>query len=195
LIRRHIFPGKHRLEIIGLGRKLSGAGGNQVTLDIQPCGYLQVQMRNFVRSSTDVAAEIDTMEMLHRSEQGQLVMTTGPFLEVTVHIRVQCANWFDINRVQILLNGKLNDRYNYTRREHGERFGLGVVKIELEVTQDTHIVVATAGEGLQLGPVMGADRGKQVPVAESNPVFVDSDGTGFTANSDRLGVDLPLVSE
>jgi hypothetical protein len=272
LIRRHIFPGKHRLEIIGLGRKLSGAsvqpvafeirdpngpvrnaqfvfsdnagkalglaqtdndglvhflasngkyqvdilangrpdvdfpvevtdraGGNQVTLDIQPCGYLQVQMRNFGRSSTDVAAEIDTMEMVHRSEQGQLVMTTGPFLEVTVHIRVQCANWFDINRVQILLNGKLDDRYNYTRREHGERFGLGVVKfdrkIELEVTQDTHIVVATAGEGLQLGPVMRADRGKQVPVAESNPVFVDSDGTGFTANGDRLGVDLPLVSE
>ncbi|MFP6675591.1 MAG: hypothetical protein VB878_10990 [Pirellulaceae bacterium] len=130
-----------------------------MTLDIQPCGYLQVQMRNFVRSSTDVAAEIDTMEMVHRSEQGQLVMTTGPLLEVTVHIRVQCANWFDINRVQILLNGKLDDRYNYTRREHGERFGLGVVKfdrkIELEVTQDTHIVVATTGEGCNWAQLWG----------------------------------------
>jgi hypothetical protein len=210
-------PSFRWLQMLNLGYRISGVVNTDAHYNFHGSGWL----RNYVRSATDAPAQIDTMEMVHRSERGQVVMTTGPFLEViadngeekvgpgedllakdgrvTIHIRVQCANWFDVNRVQILINGKLDDRYNFTRRKNGDRFRHGVVKfdqqIPLELTSDAHIVVVTAGEGLQLGPVMGAERGRQMPIAVSNPVFIDRDGSGFEANGDRLGVDLPLVSE
>ena len=38
--------------------------------------------RNFIKSTTDDPAKIDTMEMVHISEQGHLVVSTGPFLTV-----------------------------------------------------------------------------------------------------------------
>jgi hypothetical protein len=40
---------------------------------------------------------------------------------------------------------------------------------------------------------MGPDRGKIVPCAVGNPIFVDVDGNGFEPNGDMLG--LPLVLE
>jgi hypothetical protein len=53
------------------------------------------------------------------------------------------------------------------------------------------MIVAAIGEGLQLGRVMGPDRGKQVPVAVANPFFVDIDSNGFQANGDLLDLPLP----
>ena len=59
---------------------------------------------------------------------------------------------------------------------------------------DTHIIVATIGEGLTLGPVMGPNYGgKLPPVAVANPIFVDVDGDGFKPNGDLLDVPLALA--
>ncbi len=43
-----------------------------------------------------------------------------------------------------------------------------------------------------LGPVRGPDRAKDMPVAVSNPIYVDVDGGGFKANGDTLGAPLPV---
>ena len=51
--------------------------------------------------------------------------------------------------------------------------------------------MATIGEGLQLGAVMGPDFGKQPPAAVSNPIFIDVDGNGFQSNRDDLGIPFP----
>ncbi len=56
--------------------------------------------------------------------------------------------------------------------------------------EDTHIIVATIGEGLEIGPVQGDRRGADEPTAVANPIFVDIDGNGFQFNNDNLGVDL-----
>ena len=53
------------------------------------------------------------------------------------------------------------------------------------------MIVAAAGEGLQVGRVMGPGWGKQMPIAASNPIFVDIDGDGFQPNKDLLGLPLP----
>ena len=148
-------------------------------------------------------------------------MTTGPFLEVSMqckqdskkprgmpgdeviapngavelNVRVQCANWLDINRVQVFLNGRAEKSLNFTRRDNPQRFRDDVVKFEatlpVEVKSDTHVIVAAIGEGLQLGRVMGPVRGKQVPIAVANPIFIDIDGKGFQANGDLLDLPLP----
>ena len=62
--------------------------------------------------------------------------------------------------------------------------------IEIELEEDTHIIVATIGEGLEIGPVQGDRRGADAPTAVANPIFVDIDGNGFQFNDDNLGVNL-----
>ena len=52
--------------------------------------------------------------------------------------------------------------------------------------------MATIGEGLKLGPVMGEERGELPPVAVTNPIFLDVDGSGFQGNGDDLGVPFML---
>ena len=117
--------------------------------------------------------------------------------KVILHVRVQCANWFDINRVQVFLNGQPSPKLNFTRRETPEKFTDRVVKFEADIPPsiligDTHAIVAAIGEGLTLGRVMGPDQGKEMPFAVSNPIFVDVDGHGFKLTDDLLGFPLPL---
>ena len=103
--------------------------------------------RNWFACSTDDPAEISTEEMVHQAEAGHIVMSTGPFLSVwatsepssspaipgddlraengnvTLKIRVQCPNWLDVNRVQVFINGRPNEKHNYTRRISPDLFG------------------------------------------------------------------------
>ena len=161
------------------------------------------------------------MDMVHAAEHGHLVMSSGPFLEVSLsargrrqkqtaipgddlaapgrqgelHVRVQCPNWFDINRVQVFLNGRPAESSTSPAARRRSDSPMKTVRFEadlpLELKGDTHVIVATIGEGLTLGPVMGPSWGKQPPAAVSNPIFVDVDGGGFTPNGDDLGVPLP----
>lgn len=144
-------------------------------------------------------------------------MTNGPFLEVqaisgdrtadvgseivpssqglVLKIRVQCANWVDVNRVQVFVNGRPDPKLNWSRRTHSEAFSNEVLRfeksIDVALDSDAHLIVAAVGEGLELGQVMGPQAGRSAPIAVSNPIFVDVDGNGFQANGDELDFPLP----
>ena len=148
-------------------------------------------------------------------------MTNGPYLEVqltasgksatagdeiaasngqvVLHVRVQCPNWLDIDRVQILLNGRLEPDLNYRRREFPEKYRSETVKfdqkIPIQLEQDTHVIVVAAGEESALGLVMGPDHATDRPIAVSNPIYVDVDGDRFEPNGDLLGVSIPVDSK
>jgi hypothetical protein len=205
------------LQMLNLGYRIPGVVNTDAHYNFHGSGWL----RNYMECSTDDPAKIDVMEMVHVTEHGHIVMSTGPFMQVELRdadssrraapgddwitsteqttnlfIRIQCPNWLDINRVQVFANGRPLENFGWTRRDHADRFGNGVVKFESEITLpkfeiDTHLIVATMGEGLELGAVMGPEFGKQIPAAVSNPIFVDVDGKGFQANRDDLGVPLP----
>lgn len=205
----------HWLQMLNMGFRIPGVVNTDAHYSFHGSGGL----RNYIRCSTDDPARIDPLEIVRASTAGHLVMTNGPFLEVTVtnsegktagpgddlpsaggsvqmHVRVQCANWLDINRVQVLSNGRPLANCNFTRREHPDRFGSGVIKFdqtfEVPLEQDAHLIVVAAGEGLTVGEVMGPNWGAQMPIAVTNPVFVDVGGNGFQANGDLLDVPLPL---
>lgn len=212
-------PAFHWMQMLNLGFRHTGVINTDAHYNFHGSGGY----RNYIKSASDDPAKIDTMEMVHSSQHGHLVMTTGPFLDVklrpgpaeserefaipgdgvvargggcTLSIRVQCPNWFDVNRVQVFLNGQAKKSLNFTRRENGAAFQNGVVKFEqtvpLALEADTHIIVATIGEGLTLGRVMGPQWGAQPPCAVANPIFVDVDGNGFQPNGDQLDLPLPL---
>jgi hypothetical protein len=109
---------------------------------------------------------------------------------------VQCANWFDVNRVVLYVNGRPHDLYDYRRKTHPNLFKDGAVKFETEfeltLERDAHLIAVTQGEGLKLGPVMGPSWGDHPPTAVSNPIYVDIDNDGFEPNKDTLGYPLPV---
>ncbi|GAB5404865.1 MAG: hypothetical protein Aurels2KO_30960 [Aureliella sp.] len=203
------------MQLLNLGYRIPGVVNTDAHYNFHGSGWL----RNYVASSTDDPAEIKVAEMVESTERGHIVMTTGPFLEVgmshggspngqlaiagddvvtgdglvSLYVRVQCPNWFDINRVQVFANGRALKAANFTRRTHPKLFSDATVRFEHLFTlpkfdTDTHVIVATIGEGLELGRVMGPEKGKLPPVAVSNPIFVDIDGNGFEACGDDLGV-------
>ena len=207
----------HRwLQLLNLGYRIPGVVNTDAHYTFHGSGWL----RNFVACSTDDPAQIDPMEIVATSKKGDIIMSTGPYMsveavagdngkvkatpggdlkapggKVRLRVRVQCANWLDVNRVQVFINGRAAPKLNFTRRAGSAGFGDGVVKFEAEIPVelegDAHLIVAAAGEGLNMVKVMGPQYGKNIPIAVSNPIFVDVDGGGFRPNGDLLGI--PLI--
>ncbi|MBM3832310.1 MAG: hypothetical protein FJ403_03335 [Verrucomicrobia bacterium] len=172
--------------------------------------------RMYMPSVSDVPNQIDWRENSRHAKAGRSILTTGPFLEVTapdghgpgsevrssggitLKVRVQCTDWIDIDRVQVLVNGRPEPKLNFTRRTHPDAFERGVVKFEREIhvplTEDAHIIVVAYGENGDLSFGYGSsDQAKLKPCAFNNPIYVDVDGRGFKANGDML--DYPLMTK
>lgn len=205
------------LQLLNQGRRIPGVVNTDAHYNFHGSGWL----RNYVKSPTDDPARVATLDVVRESEKGHLVMSNGPFLEVslaagengsaaaagpgddlaapggraTLSVRVQCPNWFDVDRVQVFVNGKPEPSLNFTRAGAGDRFSSGPVKfdqtIPLRLEADAHVIVAAIGEQSKLGPVMGPEHGEDQPVAVTNPIFVDVDGSGFKSSGDELGA-LPV---
>ncbi len=137
-----------------------------------------------------------TNENQHAIPGDDLSVTDG---KVRLFIKVQCANWLDVNRVQVLLNGRPAQQLNFQRRANPKNFTNGVTKFEqtmdVQLQEDTHIIVVALGEGLALGSIMGPKHGSNMPAAISNPIFVDIGNDGFQPNGDLLDIPLPATAE
>jgi len=204
------------LQLINQGHRITGVVNTDAHYNFHGSGWL----RNWIQSSTDDPAKIDHMEMVHASEEGRLVMSNGPYLEVwatagdskvtvgqdlkttdgkvNVAVKVQCPNWHDINTVAILVNGKPQPDLHFSRDKNADMFGPGVIKfdhtIPVKLETDAHLVVVAAGVGEKLGPVYPPQENVP-PVAVGNPIFVDVDGNGFQPNQDTLGLPLPVKGD
>jgi len=198
------------LQLLNQGYRIPGVVNTDAHYNFHGSGGL----RNWVRCDTETPGDIDPLEIVRQSKKGRIIMSSGPYMEVrlngalpgddlalpkgngTLHVRVQCPNWFDIDRVQVLVNGRPDPKLNFTRKDHPQLFGTGVVKfdqkLDLALQKDAHVIVVAVGEESTLGEVMGPSWGRQNPVAISNPIFVDVDGGGFKANGDTLGAPLPV---
>jgi hypothetical protein len=116
---------------------------------------------------------------------------------VKLQVKVQCTDWIDIDRVQVLVNGRQPRELNFTRESHPEAFRAGVVKfertIDVPLSQDAHVIVVAAGEKFDLSIGYGTSpQSRLKPFAYHNPIFVDVDGGGFTPNGDLLDWPLPV---
>lgn len=202
------------LQMLNQGYRIYGVVNTDAHYNDHGSGWL----RNWIQSSTDDPAAIKAMEMVKAAEQGRLVMSNGPYLEVTataggkqvvsgqdlaavdgkvrLHIRVQTPNWHDVDRVFVLVNGRRVPEATFTRAERPDVFRSGALKfdqtVDLALKGDAHVIVVTGHKEGQLGPVMGPSEGKTPPAALTNPIFVDVDGAGFKPNGDTLDLPLPV---
>ena len=166
--------------------------------------------RTYVPSTTDEPGEIDPAEIIRNSKAGRMMITNGPFLEVTtgdglpigssiisegsveLKIRVQAPNWLEVDRVQILVNGRQPTEYNFRRNSHPKMFADGVVRfdetVRVELQRDAHLIVVAVGENSDLSKGWGrSPTARMPPTAYTNPIFVDVGHNGFQANGDTLG--------
>lgn len=208
----------HWLQLLNQGMRLPGVVNTDSHYNFHGSGGI----RNWVQSSTDDPAAITPLEIVHAAEQGRVIVSNGPYLEVsltetgktklvtagqgldaksgkvTLSVRVQWPNWFDIDRVVVLVNGRPHTTHDYRKATHPDRFRSGNAKfdqkLELTLAEDAHLIVVAAGEK-PLGKVAGPDWGHQTPAAVSNPIYIDVDGDGFRANKDTLGHPLPVKFE
>ena len=171
--------------------------------------------RMYFPSASDKPEEIDYKEISRHARDGRSYLTTGPFLQVETEdgvqpggearakgaiklkVKVQCTDWIDIDRVQVLVNGRQEPALNFTRKSQPQMFQDGVVKfeqtIEVPLTEDSHLIVVAMGENFNLSTGYGTSpQAKNRPCAYHNPIFVDVDGGGFKPNGDSLGWPLPV---
>jgi hypothetical protein len=195
------------LQLLNQGFRLPGVANT----DAHYCVHESGAIRNYVKSPTDDPAEIREFDVVREAKKGHLIMTNGPFLDVslngalpgddvrlegpaTLKVRVECANWLDVDRVQVLLNGRPDPALNFTRAANPAMFRRGPVifreEIRLDLKADAHVIVVAVGEHSTTGPVMGQN--VEQPCAVSNPIFADADGGGFTPNKDTLDAPLPV---
>lgn len=173
--------------------------------------------RMYLPSKSDKPAEIDWRENVRHAKAGHSYLTTGPYLQVKTEdgtgpgdttravggsaklkVRVQCTDWIDIDRVQVLVNGRAKPELNFTRAKNAAMFKDGVVKfdetIEVPLSEDAHLIVVATGENSDLSIGYGTSaQAKMRPLAYHNPIFIDFDGHGFTPNGDTLGYPLPVA--
>jgi hypothetical protein len=208
------------LQLLNQGYRIPGVVNTDAHYNFHGSGFLRI----YLASPSDDPAKLETLDMVHAAEHGHMIMTSGPYLEVllvadeagekrtgtagdelrlpdgkaSLKVRVQCPNWFDIDRVQVFLNGRPEPSLNFTRSTTPDRFAGGTIKFDhslpLSLAADTHVIVVAAAEKSTLGPVMGPDHAKDMPIAVSNPIYVDVDGNGFKANGDTLDAALPVMA-
>lgn len=166
--------------------------------------------RMYMPSASDEPAKIDWRENSRHAKEGRSYLTTGPFLQVQTEdgtqpggtvratggvklkVRVQCTDWIDIDRVQVLVNGRQEPKLNFTRATHPTWFASGVVKfdrvIDVPLAEDAHLIVVAAGENFDLKTGYGTSAQSRIkPIAYHNPIWADVDGGGFKPNGDTLG--------
>jgi hypothetical protein len=204
------------LQYLNQGYRIVGVVNSDAHYNYHESGWL----RNWIRSPTDDPAKVKPLDIVRASEAGALIMSNGPFLEVEVReagqkrgvfsgqdleaksgkleidVRVQSPNWIDIDRVFVLVNGRIHPDHHYRKETHPNLFRSGVVKfnqkLSLTLDRDAHVIVAAGADKSTLGVVHGPVWGEHRPAAFINPVFVDIDGKGFEPNKDTLGHPLPV---
>jgi hypothetical protein len=205
--------GFHWLQMLNQGDRIYGTANS----DAHVTAFDNGSNFTYLKASTDDPARLDPTELARAAKAGRMVMSNGPFLDVALDdvppggdarleregrlkVGARWANRIDVDRVQVLVNGRPDPSLNFTRANASNSFFAGPDasgferEIPLQLTTDAHIIVVATGERSQLGPFHGPHAG-QAPTAVSNPIFVDVDGKGFAANKDTLGAPLPVSSK
>ena len=173
--------------------------------------------RIYLPSKTDKPADIDwTNDLAAHAKAGHIMLTTGPFLQVTtsdgklpgddvkanggveLHVKVQCTDWQDIDRVQVLVNSRPEPSLNFTRATHPQMFQDGVVKFDQKISvplkTDAHIIVVATHETMTLKTGYGTSgQARMHPQAYHAPIYVSLHDGPFQPNGDTLGYDIPVM--
>jgi hypothetical protein len=190
--------------MLAFGTYKPGMGGSDVHGLVN---YEMGSLRNYVRTTTDDPAAISPTDLIEDYMAGHSFATYGPFVEfsidgkgpgetvqmgiresVELRLRVQSPTWFDVSRVEILRNGKLEIVFDSEAEDPA--FRIEVPNPEI-VNLDTTLPVSPAEDSWYVAFVMGTKGRSMAPVygsAELPPVYL---GDIFMSVFGALPIALP----
>ncbi len=148
--------------------------------------------RNFVMSSTDDPDSIDVAEVAEAIRQRRLFTTLGPFVEywvngrpmgadvtviggqVELRVKLQAASWVDCDRVHVVINGDIAHVIDVPGARRNVRLD---TTITVPVHHDAWLTVLVEGDD-SLAPIVHDGDRPVLPLAVTNPVWLDVDGDG-----------------
>jgi hypothetical protein len=174
--------------LLNQGKKYAGTSGS----DVHKITAMPGSVRNYVASSTDDPALIDPDELADSVRAQKVLVTTGPYVEVSIggkgmgetatvatgavqlNVKVQAPLWMNVNRMTVTANGApvLSLTLDASTADAGNpviRFNKAV---DLTPAVDTWYVVLVEGDN-STPPVTGPR-----PFAFTNPIYVDRNGNG-----------------
>jgi len=196
------------LQMLNLGYRIMGVANS----DGHAVGHASGSIFNYILTKKDRPELIDSTEIAMQVKKGHVIMSNGPFMTVGINnalpgqdvavkggkfnvmVKILAADWCKVNTVQILVNGKAESELRFDKTKNPSFFTNSTEvfnrSIPVSLSGDAHIIVMAYGEKEDIGMVVG--KKGTMPIALSNPIFVDVDGNGFVPNKDLLGKLLPL---
>lgn len=106
-----------------------------------------------------------------------------------MHVKAQCPNWIDLDRMFVLVNGRIHPQHNYFREQHPDIFRSGNVKIDrkldLTLERDAHIIVVVGDLGSDLSRILGSPEAKCPRLCRPIPSSSMSKGTASSRTKTR----------
>ncbi|MBN2496455.1 MAG: hypothetical protein JXR96_17810 [Deltaproteobacteria bacterium] len=161
------------LRMIDYGIYKTAVGGS----DAHATSYYEVGVpRTYLRSTSDDPPGIDLHELVRDYKAGRAFVSYGPFVDftidgkgpgeivdatasgrVTLRLRVQSPDWFDVSRVEIYRNGRLDRVIDEEIPVPNTSVVVLDAEIELGLSEDSWFVVFVMGlRGRSLRPVYGS---------------------------------------
>ncbi|HCN84392.1 MAG TPA: hypothetical protein DIT07_12345, partial [Sphingobacteriaceae bacterium] len=170
----------------------------------------------YAYTKKDNPLTIDAYDIASSAKKGHIVMSNGPFLKADINglipgddvkktsaglkmnVEVYANNEIQIDRVQVLINGRQDKSLNFTAASNPKLFTSGALQFKysfpLNLDKDANVIVVATGKKTSPAAQSGGRGGNslQLPIAVTNPFFVDANGDGFVPNKDTLGEPLPV---
>lgn len=146
--------------------------------------------RTYLRVGTDVPGEVSDALFREAFHKGRLVVSCGPFLTaqvgeaqigdtvrvqgdlVQVQVHVEAPTWMDVDRVQLMINGRVVKTQTLSSGADVVRFD-GTLTASVSPGADAWLVVETGGD--QRHGIWVRNRPS---FAFTNAIFIDGDGDG-----------------
>lgn len=170
----------------------------------------------YVYSKSDDPSAIDAYEIASSAKKGHMVMSNGPFLRTNINghvpgddvkamsdglkmnIEVYANTDTEIERVQVLVNGRQDKTLNFTTSSHPKLFKAEPLQFKhtfpLTLDKDANVIVVATGKIRSQNTQLTTEGRSFPPIAVTNPLFIDANGDGFIPNKDTLGQPLPVAT-
>lgn len=175
--------------LLGLGLRIAAVGNSDSHSVIgQHAGY----PRNYVNVPSDDVRELSVGDIAEAVRRQSVFTTLGPFIEFSVDdapmggtvvaeggtvelsVRVRAASWVDCDRVIVVVNGDRVHTIPVPDVRTAERLD---TTVEIPVDRDAFLLLLVEGDD-PLAPVVPDKKRPILPLAVTNPVWIDAEGDG-----------------
>ena len=176
--------------LLNQGRRVAGLGNSDSHSVIAQIAGVP---RNYIRSSTDIPAEINEQELTQNIKQQQVIVSGGLFPNIianqkygvgeevsieqkllSLQLTVQAASWVSCHKAELIENGEVIRTFTIAANEQVLRFDTTLL---LRPKIDSWYSLIAYGDEA-MAPMVQTKEKPVYPIGFTNPVWVDTNNDG-----------------